>query len=112
MTSRISTDNLLLRLTREDIAFKKQMLEKLEKSDNELRTELADLNQVMSNITSSIQQSVGILGQLPSNQSRVFPRLTPFHHARDFLPNVQLTSASTLVELPPSSQESDVKKLL
>ena len=43
------------------------MLEKMEKSDNELHTELADLNQVMSNITSSIQQSVGILGQLPSN---------------------------------------------
>ena len=32
MTSGISTDNKLLQLTREDIAFKKQMLEKMEKN--------------------------------------------------------------------------------
>ena len=42
MTSRINTDNQVLQLTWEDIAFKKQMLEKMEKSDNKLRTELAD----------------------------------------------------------------------
>ena len=50
MTSRISTDSQLLQLTREDIAFKKQILEKREKDDNELGTELANLNQVKSNI--------------------------------------------------------------
>ena len=64
------------------------MLEKMEKSDNELRTELANLNQVMFNIGSSIQQSVGILGQFLSNQSKVFPPPTTFHHARVFLQNV------------------------
>ena len=42
MTSRINTDNQVLQLTWEGIAFKKQMLEKMEKSDNKLRTELAD----------------------------------------------------------------------
>ena len=63
----------------------------MEKSDNELRTELANLNQVMSNIRSSKQQSVGILGQLLSNQSRVFPPLIPFYNVRDFLPNVYVT---------------------
>ena len=60
-----------------------------------------------SNIGSSIQQSVGILDQLLSNQSRVFPPLIPFHYARDFLPNVQPTSTSTLAEPQPSSQETD-----
>ena len=88
----------------------------MEKNDNEIPAEWANLNQVMSNIGSSVQQSVGILGQLLSNQSRVFPPPTPFHLARDFLPNayasdfvpnVPPTSASTLVEPPPSSQESD-----
>ena len=44
------------------------MLGKMEKSDNELHTKLANLNQVMPNIGSSIQQSVGILVQLLSNQ--------------------------------------------
>ena len=37
----------------------------MEKSDNELHTELANLNQVITNICSSIQQSVGIIGQYP-----------------------------------------------
>ena len=62
------------------------MVEKLEKKDNELCIELVNLNQVMSNIGSSIQQSVVFLGQLLSNQSKVFS--PPFHHARDFLPNI------------------------
>ena len=105
MTSWRSTDNQLLQLMRDDITYKKQMLKKMEKSDNELRTEMAHLNQVMSNIGSSTQKRVGILGQLLSNQSRVFSPPTPFHHARDFLPNeyatdflpnVQPTSTSTL----------------
>ena len=69
------------------------MLEKMEKSDNELLTELANLNKVMSNVGS-----------------------TPFHHAidflpnvyaRDFLPNLHPTSTSTLVEPQSSSQESN-----
>ena len=92
------------------------MLEKMGKSDNVLRTELANLNQFMSNIGFSIEQRVGIFGQLLSNQSRVFPPPTHFHHARDFLPNlhardfipiVQPTSTSTLLEPQPSYQESD-----
>ena len=62
MMSRINTDNQLSKLTLEDIAFKKQILEKIEKIENEL-TELANLNQVMSNICSTIQQSVDILRQ-------------------------------------------------
>ena len=90
MTSRISTDNQLLQLMREEILEKmekemeKQMLEKMEKSHNELRTELANLNQVMSNIPSSVQQSVGILGELLSNQPKVFPPPTSLNHARAY----------------------------
>ena len=68
----------------------------MKKSDNELRTELANLNQVMPNIGSSIQQNVGILGQLLSNQPRfslhqhlfimleIFYQTYVFYHARDF----------------------------
>ena len=81
MTSRISTVNQLLQLMPENIAFEKRMLEKMKKNDHELRTGLANLNQIISNIGSSIQQSVGILGQLLSHKSRVFPTPTLFHHA-------------------------------
>ena len=70
----------------------------------------------MSNIGSSNQQRVGILGQLLSNQSTVFPPPTLFFqvrnflpnlYGRDFLPNGQPTSNSTLVEPKASSEESD-----
>ena len=70
----------------------------------------------MSNIGSSIQQSVGILGQILSNQLMVFSPPTPFHYtrdslpnlyAKDFLPNVPPASTSTLGEPQPPSQESD-----
>ena len=67
MTSRISRDNQLLQLTREDIAFMKPILEKLQKRDNEIHTELTNLSQVMSHIVSPIQQSVGVLDQLLLN---------------------------------------------
>ena len=50
MTSRISADNQLLQLMGKDITCKKEILEKMEKSDNKLHNELANLNQVMSNI--------------------------------------------------------------
>ena len=48
MASRISTDNQLLQLTREEMKNE----EKMEKSDNELHTELANLNQVITNFGS------------------------------------------------------------
>ena len=92
------------------------MLEKMEKSDNELRTELAKLNQVMLNIGSSVQQSVGTLGQFLSNQSKVFLHPQRFimleisyqtYILGDILRNVQLTCTSTSVEPQPSPQESD-----
>ena len=106
MTSRISTDNQFLKLTLEDIAFKKQIVEKMEKIENEL-TELANLNQVMSNICSTVQQSVDIPRQLLSNQLSVFPPSPPFHHARAFLPKVQPTNTRILLEPQASPQESD-----
>ena len=68
----------------------------------------------MSNICSSVQQSVGILGQLLLNQLGFFPPPTPFHYARDLLPNIYArnflpsvlpNSTSTMIEPQPSSQE-------
>ena len=107
MTSRLSRDNQILQLTREDIAFMKPILEKMQKCDNEIHTELTNLSQVMSHIGSPVQQSVGVLDQLLSNQSRVFPPFTHFQPAKDFLPSVQPTSNRTLVEPQPPLQESD-----
>ena len=70
MTSKISNDDQLLQLTREDIAFKKELLEKIDKSDKEFKSELASLNHTMSNIGTAIQQSVGILAMLVNQGQR------------------------------------------
>ena len=70
MTSKISNDDQLLQLTLEDIAFKKELLEKIDKSDKEFKSELASLNHTMSNIGAAIQKSVGILAMLVNQGQR------------------------------------------
>ena len=47
MTSKISNDDQLLQVTREDISFKKELLEKIDKSEKEFKSELASLNHTM-----------------------------------------------------------------
>lgn len=64
MTTKISSDTQMVQLAKEDLAFKKQLLEKIEKNDKEWQANLSNINTVMSNIGTVIQQSVGILGQL------------------------------------------------
>ena len=69
LISKISNDDQLLQLTL-DIAFKKELLEKIDKSDKEFKSELASLNHTMSNIGTAIQQSVGILAMLVNQGQR------------------------------------------
>ena len=70
MTSKISNGDQLLQLTREDIAFKKELLGKIDKSHKEFKSELASLNNTMSNIGTAIQQTVGILAMLVNQGQR------------------------------------------
>ena len=76
MTSKISNEDQLLQLTREDIAFQKELLEKIDKSDKEFKSELASLNHTMSNIGAAIQQSVGIHAMLVNQGSRSKKRMS------------------------------------
>ena len=46
------------------------MLEKIDKSDKEFKSELASLNYMMSNIGTAIQQGVGILAMLVNQGQR------------------------------------------
>ena len=61
MTSKISNDDQLLLLTREDTAFKKELLEKIDKSDKKIKNELASLNHTKSNIGTAINKVFGYL---------------------------------------------------
>ena len=53
--TKISNDDQLPQLAREDIAFKKELLEKIDKRDKEFKIELALLNHTISNTGTAIQ---------------------------------------------------------
>ena len=64
MAAKLSNESQLLQISRDDIDFKKKLLEKIDESDKEVRAGFTELNKTMSAIGTAIQQSVGILGQL------------------------------------------------
>ena len=78
MAAKISNKSQMLKLAQEDVSFKKKILETMEKSDQEFKAGLTNLNEVMTDIGTAIKQSVGILGQMLLNQNRsTFPLLSP-----------------------------------
>ena len=67
---KLSQEAQVLHLSREDLQLKKQLLQKFEESDKRLQENLNSANRIMSNIGVAIQQSVGILGQLPAPRNQ------------------------------------------
>lgn len=59
MASKLSTDAQLLKISRDNLTFKKELLEKIDQGDKEFRAGFTELN--MSTIGTAIQESVGIL---------------------------------------------------
>ena len=64
LTSKISEEGQLLQLAREDMVIKKQILERMDKSDKEFKNTIDSMNATLTNIGTSIQQSVGLLSQM------------------------------------------------
>ena len=63
LSSALSSEAQYLQLFKEDIALKRKLLEKMEKSDEDFKNSLASINNVMQSIGTAVQQSVGILAQ-------------------------------------------------
>ena len=79
MATKLSADSQLLQISRDDLSFKKELLEKINESDKEFKASFNELNRTMATIGSAIQQSVGILGQMVGgvpNQAGIVPPQT------------------------------------
>ena len=64
MSHNLSTDKQLIQISQEDVTLKRELLDKMEKSDQEFKASFTELNKTMATIGTAIQQSVGLLGQL------------------------------------------------
>ena len=75
LTTKFSQEAQTLHLSREDLQLKKQILQKFEESNKRLQENLNLANASISNIGVAIQQSVGILGQLPAPRNQIPPNV-------------------------------------
>jgi len=104
MASKLSVDAQLLQISRDDLTFKKELLEKIDQSDKEFRVGFTELNKTMSNIGTAIQQSVGILSQLvtqgiPNHAHMITPQpyqmhQTAYQEARAYPGSSTITSSN------------------
>ena len=72
LSSKLSMDTQLLNISKEELSLKRKLVEQLEKSEEEFNSGMNKVFKSMENISSCIQQTVGILAHL-ANQ-----RQTPY----------------------------------
>ena len=58
MSPNLSTDKQLIQISQEDVTLKRELLDKMEKSDQEFKASFTELNKTMATIGTAIQQSV------------------------------------------------------
>ena len=68
LSSKLSMDEQLLKISKEDLSLKRKLVEKLEKSEEEFNSGMNKVFKSMENISSCIQQAVGILAHLVNQQ--------------------------------------------
>ena len=69
LSSKLSAETQMTNLSKKELNLKRKMIEKFEKSDEEYNTSLQKVLKTMDNISSAIQQSVGILAHLVHHQT-------------------------------------------
>ena len=58
MSPNLSTDKQLIQISQEDVTLKRELLDKMEKSEQEFKASFTELNKTMATIGTAIQQSV------------------------------------------------------
>lgn len=82
MTQALSSEKQIIQISQEDVALKREILDKMNQNDQEFRTNFMELNKTMSTIGNAIQQSVGLLSQLVNQglqPAREIPRYNGFY---------------------------------
>ena len=68
LSSKLSMDTQLLNISKEELSHKRKLVEQLEKSEEESNSGMNKVFKSMENISSCIQQTVGILAHLVNQQ--------------------------------------------
>ena len=68
LSSKLSMDTQLLNISKEELSLKRKLVEQLEKSEEEFNSGMNKVFKSMENISSCIQQTVGILAHLVNQQ--------------------------------------------
>ena len=68
LSSKLRMDTQLLNISKEELSLKRKLVEQLEKSEEEFNLGMNELFKPMENISSCIQQTVGILAHLVNQQ--------------------------------------------
>ena len=65
-------DTELLNISKEELSHKRKLVEQLEKSEEEFNSDMNKVFKSMENISSCIQQTVGILAHLVNQQQTLY----------------------------------------
>ena len=68
LSSKLSMDTQLLNISKEELSLKRKLVEQLEKSEEEFNSGMNKVFKSMENISSCIQETVGILAHLANPQ--------------------------------------------
>ena len=68
LSSKLSMDTQLLNISKEELSLKRKLVEQLEKSEEEVNSVMNKMFKSMENISSCIQETVGILAHLVTLQ--------------------------------------------
>ena len=79
LTKKLSTDNLLLAVAREDLQLKRKVLDQMEEADKKHQKTMDSLLQVFTSLTSTLNNGFGLVGSLLSQPSP-FSASQEVHH--------------------------------
>ena len=77
LSSKLSMDTQLLNISKEELSLERKLVEQLEKSEEEFNSGMNKVFKSMENISSCIQQTVGILAHLANQQQTSFQQQYP-----------------------------------
>ena len=87
-TKKLSTDNQLLAMAREDLQLKRKVLDQMEEADKKHQKTMDSLHQGFTSLTSALNNGFGLVGSLLSQPAAAQPSL--FTTAQEVHPTASL----------------------
>ena len=105
-------DTQLLNISKEELSLKRKLAEQLEKSEEEFDSGMNKVFKSMENISSCIQQTVGILAHLVNQQQEPYqqkyrPRFSPTSFSHQSVPQYGHPSQRNVQNENPRNEENE-----